>query len=120
MPPSPKRDYSQWFPDAIFSPAPGALTPQAREMLRLGQDLDHLFAYVVAGAENVAGRGEFGELTASPTFYDELAREFIDFATLHPEKAARVLRDVFRMIEMAPSAREDTLRRRRSTERLTA
>lgn len=114
---SSERDYSRWFPDAMMPP-PGVLTSHAREMLRLGQDLDHLFEYVVAGAENIAGRGEFGELKSAPPFYRQLASEFMDFAALHPEKAAHVLEDVLRMMEMAPSARENTLRRRRSAKPL--
>ena len=111
MPPSPQRDYSHWFRSAIV-PRPGGLSANARETLRLDQDLRHLFEYVHAGFNDVAGRGEFGELRASPKFYQELASEFMDFAGLHPEKAARVLQDVFRMVEMLPSVREDAVQHR--------
>ena len=113
MPPSPQRDYSHWFGSAIVPP-PDGLSAHARDMLRLDQDLRHLFEYVYAGLDDVTGRGEFDELKASPKFYAELASEFMDFAALHPEKASRVLQDVFRLIEMQPSVREDNLQRRRS------
>ena len=119
MPPFPQRDYSHWFGSAIVPP-PGGLSANARNTLRLDQDLRHLFEYVHAGFDDIAGRNELGELKASPKFYAELASECMDFATLHPEKAARVLQDVFRMIEMQPSVRQNSLQRRRSTKRLAA
>ena len=118
MPPSPRRDYTQWFSSAILPYRGGDLSPKGRAVLRLDQDLRHLFGYLDAGLEDIEGRGEYGELKASPEFYQQLACEFMDFAALHPDMAARVLADVFRLIEMQPMVRENILRRRRSMERL--
>ncbi len=67
--------------------------------------------YLTPGAEETDGRGKYGELKASPKFYEQLARE-LDFATLHPGDAAQLLAEVFRLIEMQPLAREQALKER--------
>ena len=106
------RDYSQWFSDAILPFGGGNLSLKERELVGVEQDVRHLFVYLTPGAEDIDGRGEYGELKASPKFYEQLACEFMDFATLHPGDAAQLLAEVFRLIEMQPLAREQALKER--------
>lgn len=75
-------------------------------------DVHHLFSQLAQGAYDVAGRGKAGVLKASPEFYRMIADEVMDFAVLHPEHARSALADILELMEMQPTFREKTIKRR--------
>ncbi len=60
----------------------------------------------------MAGRGKAGVLKASPEFYRMIADEVMDFSILHPEHARSALADILELMEMQPTFREKTMKRR--------
>ena len=83
-----------------------------REVVCLEDDLRALFEHVLGGGDDIAKRGHYGELVASPEYYRTVADQFMDFVMFHPEDARSVLAGLLLLIEKAPFVREETLKRR--------
>ena len=92
------------------------MTPKRMEVARaFAIEMDvfrDLLNRVAEGGDDVAGRGEMGELKSSPEFYRMIADEFMEFATLYPDHAGNALKGVLRMTEGLPAIREETKKRR--------
>ena len=84
----------------------------ARAFAIEASDFRDMLLRLEEGKDDVAERGEMGELQSSPEFYRMIADEFMDFATLHPDNARYALAAVLKVAEALPAVREETKKRR--------
>ena len=91
-----------------------AMTPGLRKEIVLElyeTELRALTNCICDGTED-AHDLEKGVVVASPTHYERLARELVEFVLLDPDDARRVLPELLKLMECVPSARKNEFKKK--------